>query len=111
KVMETSNVKGMAHITGGGLKDNLPRTLPDGLGARITRNSWPELPIFNVLQSIGDNIETDEMFQVFNMGIGMVIVVPAVHAAQAQETLQEAGEKAYIIGEVVPDTNNEIHIV
>lgn len=111
KLMETATIKGMAHITGGGLKDNLPRTLPDGLGAHINRGTWPELPIFNVLQNIGDDIEVEEMFQVFNMGIGMVIVVPAEQATHAQETLQEAGEKAYIIGEVVPDANNEIHIV
>jgi phosphoribosylformylglycinamidine cyclo-ligase len=110
KLMETVTIRGMAHITGGGLKDNLPRTLPEGMGARIQRGSWPELPIFNVLQNIGDDIEADEMFQVFNMGIGMVLVVPADQARAAQETLQELGEKAYIIGEVIPDESNEIYI-
>lgn len=109
-LMENVEVRGMAHITGGGLKDNLPRTLPDGTGAIIRRGSWPELPIFNVLAKIGDDIEPNELFQVFNMGIGMVLVVPGSQADQAQETLQNAGEKAYIIGEVVQDADNKVQI-
>lgn len=110
-LMETVTVRGMAHITGGGLKDNLPRILPDGLGAKIQRGTWPELPIFNVLQNIGDDIEANELFQVFNMGIGMVIVVPASQATKAQETLRESGENAYIIGEVIAEENKIVHIV
>lgn len=110
KLMETVAIHGMAHITGGGLKDNLPRILPEGLGARIQRGTWPELPIFNVLQNIGDDIEANELFQVFNMGIGMVIVVPAEQANEALEILQKTGENAYIIGEIIPDANKEVHI-
>jgi phosphoribosylformylglycinamidine cyclo-ligase len=110
KLMETVSIHGMAHITGGGLKDNLPRILPDGLGARIQRGTWPELPIFKVLQNIGDDIEANELFQVFNMGIGMVIVVPSDQAQNAQEILQKTGENAYIIGEIIPDANKEVHI-
>lgn len=111
KLLETHQICGMAHITGGGLKDNLPRTLPKGTGARINRGSWPELPIFNVLAKIGDEIETEELFQVFNMGIGMVLTVSANDADQARQILQDAGEKAYIIGEVVADANHQVHIV
>jgi phosphoribosylformylglycinamidine cyclo-ligase len=111
KLMETVDILGMAHITGGGLRDNLPRTLPQGLGGRIHHGSWPVLPIFRLLQRIGDDIEADEMFQVFNMGIGMVLVVSADQAKEAKETLQKMGEKAYIIGEVIPDADHEIHIL
>ncbi|MDA0710395.1 MAG: phosphoribosylformylglycinamidine cyclo-ligase [bacterium] len=107
---ETVDIRGLAHITGGGLKDNLPRILPDGLGARIHRGSWPELPIFKVLQDIGEDIETHELFQVFNMGIGMVVVVPQIASGEALKILQECGERAYMIGEVVSDVNRAIHI-
>ena len=67
-LMASLPVRGMAHITGGGLIDNLPRALPRGLGARIRRGAWPELPIFSLLQRLGD-IEEAEMFQAFNMGL------------------------------------------
>ncbi|MDP6036920.1 MAG: phosphoribosylformylglycinamidine cyclo-ligase, partial [Candidatus Latescibacteria bacterium] len=103
-------IHGMVHITGGGLNDNLPRTLPKGAGANISRGSWPELPIFGLLQQIGDEIDAAEMFQVFNMGIGFVIIVPSDHSEEALEKLCDSGEKAYIIGDVVEDTNHAVHI-
>ena len=66
-------VKGVAHITGGGLVENIPRILPDGCGVEIHKGSWPDIPIFNVMQSIG-NVDENEMYRAFNMGIGMIII-------------------------------------
>jgi phosphoribosylformylglycinamidine cyclo-ligase len=66
-------VKGIAHITGGGLVENIPRILPDGCDVEIHKGSWPSIPIFNVMQSIG-NVDENEMYRTFNMGIGMIII-------------------------------------
>ncbi|MCZ6634088.1 MAG: phosphoribosylformylglycinamidine cyclo-ligase [bacterium] len=110
-LMEEVPVHGMAHITGGGLTDNLPRTLPDGVGAQIQRGTWPELPIFALLQQIGDDIDQAELFQVFNMGIGMVLVVPASQADTALKKLHSVGEKAYNIGETVADPTQTVQII
>ena len=93
-------VKGMAHITGGGLVLNVPRMLPDGVQARLFRARWPRPPVFDWLQRQG-NVTDDEMHRVFNCGIGMVLAV-AAHDAQATiAALAEAGETAYDIGEIV----------
>lgn len=110
-LMEAVTLRGMAHITGGGIVDNLPRTLPDGFGARIFRGTWPEPPVFNLLQRVGDDIHVDEMFRVFNMGVGMVLVVPSSQAEQAVENLNRNGEEGYIIGEVVTDTASGVQIL
>ncbi len=110
-LMEAVEVRGMAHITGGGLVDNLPRTLPDGLGARVYRGTWPELPVFNLLQKMGDYIETDEMFRVFNMGLGLVLVVPPGQAENAIEQLNRNGETGYVVGEVVIDPVSGVQIL
>ena len=111
RLMETVSVRGMAHITGGGIVDNLPRTLPDGLGARIYRGSWPELPVFSLLERVGDELATDEMFRVFNMGLGMLLVVPSGQAHKAIEALTESGEKGYVVGEVVKDPGSGVQIL
>ncbi len=111
RLMETVSVRGMAHITGGGIVDNLPRTLPDGLGARIYRGSWPELPVFSLLERVGDDIATDEMFRVFNMGLGMLLVVPSGQAQKAIEALTESGETGYVVGEVVKDPGSGVQIL
>lgn len=110
-LIEAVSIRGMAHITGGGIVDNLPRTLPDGLGARILRGTWPEPPVFNLLQRVGDDVHFDEMFRVFNMGIGMVLVVPSSQAEQAVEQLNRNGDEGYIIGEVVTDTASGVQIL
>lgn len=110
-LMEAVTLRGMAHITGGGIVDNLPRTLPEGLGARILRGTWPEPPVFNLLQRVGDDIHVDEMFRVFNMGMGMVLVVPSSQAEQAVEQLNRNGDEGYIIGEVVTDTASGVQIL
>ena len=91
------DLRGLAHITGGGLIDNLPRILPDGVGAVIERGTWPEPPLFGLIQRTGD-IPDDEMFHVFNMGIGMLAVIPAAQRELALVTL--AGE-VFLVGEIV----------
>ncbi len=95
-------VKGLAHITGGGLKDNLPRILPSGLAARINRGSWPIPPIFELIRKIG-NIAEGEMYRVFNMGVGMTIVCSPQNVANITTILKEAK----IIGEVVEARGEE----
>ena len=88
-------VKGIAHITGGGLIENIPRILPDGCGVEIQKESWPALPVFGVMQSIGD-VDEDEMYRAFNMGIGMVFIVNPVDM-DATKNLMET----YKIGTVI----------
>lgn len=89
-----------AHITGGGLTDNLPRVFPHGLDARIERGSWPVPRIFSFLQEAG-NIEEEEMYQVFNMGVGLVLIVAREKREKALEVLKNLGEKPVLIGEMV----------
>lgn len=91
------DIRGLAHITGGGFVDNLPRILPETIGAVIKRDSWPELPIFGLIQRTG-SIADDEMFHVFNMGIGMMVIVPAEQATQALAALPN---DSFQIGEIV----------
>ncbi len=93
-------LKGISHITGGGFVENLPRMLPEGLACQITLKSWPVLPIFKVLQKLG-NIASSEMYEIFNMGIGMVLVVAPENATQVQTALTKLGEETYRIGQVV----------
>jgi len=82
------NVKGIAHITGGGLVENIPRILPDGCGVELQKQSWPPLPVFNAMQSIGD-VDEDEMFRAFNMGIGMVFIVNLADVGAVKENLKD----------------------
>ena len=93
------SVHGMAHITGGGLPGNLPRILPQRCQAILNLNSWPAQPIFHMIQKAGQ-IKQDEMFRVFNMGIGLVIVVPERDVQACLETVKELGEAAYVMGEI-----------
>lgn len=90
-------VKGMAHITGGGFIENIPRVLPEGVNVNVEYGSWPIQPIFKLMQEKG-NITNRDMFTTFNMGIGMVVVVPADQADQALSIARELGEEAYQIG-------------
>lgn len=96
---EQVTVKGMAHITGGGFIENIPRVLPEGVNVNVEYGSWPIQPIFNLMQAKG-SITNRDMFTTFNMGIGLVVVVPAEQADKALSVLAEQGEKAYRIGEV-----------
>ena len=93
------DIKGIAHITGGGLVENIPRILPDDVGVEIQKGSWPILPVFDVMQSIGD-VDEDEMFRVFNMGVGMVFIVDSNDVDSVKGALKELAE-VYEIGSVV----------
>jgi phosphoribosylformylglycinamidine cyclo-ligase len=99
KLIEQVDVKGMAHITGGGFIENIPRVLPDGVNVDVEYGSWPILPIFDLMQNKG-GITNRDMFTTFNMGIGLVVVVPADQANEALRVAAELGEQAYRIGTV-----------
>jgi phosphoribosylformylglycinamidine cyclo-ligase len=92
-------VHGLAHITGGGLTDNIPRVLPEGLEAVLARRSWQRDPVFDWLQLMA-RVDSAEMYRTFNCGIGMVVIVPAAQAIAAVESLNAHGESAQVIGEV-----------
>jgi phosphoribosylformylglycinamidine cyclo-ligase len=100
RLVEAECVSAMAHVTGGGITENLPRVLPKGMGAVVELGSWPVLPIFSHMQQLG-NISQDEMLRTFNMGIGMVLVIPAKKFKKVQTVLERAGEKGYTIGRIV----------
>lgn len=96
-LLETMPVKGMAHITGGGITENIPRVLPAGLTAEINASSWKMPPLFKWLQAEG-NIADNEMYKTFNCGVGMAIIVSLENAAEAQKVLAAKGETVYQIG-------------
>jgi phosphoribosylformylglycinamidine cyclo-ligase len=100
KMIDGQCVVAMAHITGGGITENLPRVLPRGTAAAIELGSWPLLPIFEHLQQLG-NVSQEEMLRTFNMGMGMLLVVPAAKFKKAQSVLERVGEKAYTIGRII----------
>ena len=99
-LLEKVNVKGISHITGGGFYENIPRSIPEGLCARIEKAAIKILPIFDLIAKVGHIPERD-MFNTYNMGVGMSIVVPKDEVSTALEILQAQGEDAYIIGEIV----------
>lgn len=99
KVLDKHQINGIAHITGGGFIENIPRTIPAGLKAEITLGTWDIPPIFKLMQNLG-NIEEKEMYNTFNMGIGLVMAVRKEDADEIIHTLGDLGEKAYIIGKV-----------
>ena len=102
-------VKGVAHITGGGFIENIPRMIPDGLATRIELGSWPVPPIFDVIERAG-NVEHTEMFNIFNMGVGMVLAVAADRADEAMALLSGNDEPAYRIGAVVRKTVDDVEL-
>jgi phosphoribosylformylglycinamidine cyclo-ligase len=89
----------MAHITGGGITGNLPRALPANVQAVIDLGSWPVLPIFRYLARLGQ-IERDELLRTFNLGVGMILVVPAKHVSRVETELKRRREKFYLIGRI-----------
>ena len=93
-------VKGVSHITGGGFYENIPRSIPDGLGASIEKAAVKVLPIFNLIAKAG-NVPEHDMFNTFNMGVGMSVIVAAEDAEKAVQVLKDAGEEPYIIGKIV----------
>jgi phosphoribosylformylglycinamidine cyclo-ligase len=100
ELLKACAVKGMAHITGGGLVGNIPRVLPDNVCARLERSRWPSLPIFEWLQREG-GIDDGEMARTFNCGLGMVLVVARDEARAAIEALARSGVPAYEVGSIV----------
>lgn len=100
KLIDGQCVVAMAHITGGGITENLPRVLPRGMAAAIELGSWPLQPIFEHLQQLG-NVTQEEMLRTFNMGMGMLLVVPAAKFKKAQAVLERVGERAYTIGRII----------
>ncbi len=108
KLVDGESVSAMAHITGGGITGNLPRVLPKGTAAVIDMGSWPIQPVFTHLQHLG-NIPQDEMFRSFNMGVGMILIVPPKKFAKVQGILERAGEKGYTIGRIVKGDRKVIY--
>ena len=100
EVLKKVRIKSMAHITGGGLTDNIPRVIPEGYGVRIEKGSWPVPPIFRRIQRAGD-VDEREMYRTLNMGVGMALVVPAGDADRTVALFARRGFKAWVIGEVV----------
>jgi len=106
-LFEQVKVKGVSHITGGGFYENMPRSIPKGLGVKINKSDVKILPIFKLIQKTG-NIDERDMFNTFNMGVGMSVVVAKEDAAKAVEILKANGEDAYIIGEIVKSEDGVI---
>ena len=100
KLLESVEVRAMAHVTGGGLTGNVPRVLPQGCRARILRNSWSMPAVFETLREAG-RVEDAEMFRTFNMGVGYLVIVPPTAAETAARLLREEGEKVARLGEIV----------
>lgn len=98
-LIQSCTVKAISHVTGGGFYENLPRMMKQGYTAKIEMDSFPKLPIFNLIQKIG-NVPTQDMYSTFNMGIGMCVVVSAEQTEQAIATLKASGEEAFVVGTV-----------
>lgn len=106
-LLEKVDVKGISHITGGGFYENIPRSIPDGLCAKIDKSAIKVLPIFRLIAETG-NIPERDMFNTFNMGVGMSVIVPAAQAAEALDILTAQGEDAYVIGTIVKNEEKVI---
>ena len=107
KLIKDVEVKGISHITGGGFIENIPRMMPKGCKININEGTWPVLPIFELIEKKG-NVERMSMYNTFNMGIGMVIAVDRNDVDKALRSLEESGEKAYVIGDVTEGEGIEI---
>jgi len=100
EVLKNFQVNGMIHITGGGFFENIPRIIPDGLGVSIKLGSWEVPPIFKYIERAG-NIDIEDMFATFNMGIGLMMIVDPDNAETIVDSIEMAGEKAFIIGRII----------
>ena len=109
EVLDKADVHGISHITGGGFYENIPRSVPDGLGARIEKNAVRVLPIFDMIMKKG-NVSERDMFNTYNMGVGMVVIVSKETADTALESLHANGVDAYVIGEIV-SSDDKISII
>jgi phosphoribosylformylglycinamidine cyclo-ligase len=104
-LLDKGLIKGLAHITGGGLLENVPRILPEGVGVEIKRGSWQVLPIFDLMQRLG-NVSEREMYRTFNMGVGMVVVCAEGDAGNIKSHVESRGEKCFEIGRAVAGTRD-----
>jgi len=109
ELMKDFDIKGIAHITGGGITENLPRVLSEGCQAKIKLESWDLLPVFKYIQKNG-NIDDDEMRRDFNMGIGMILVVPDKEVDKIKAKAEGLGEKVYLIGEITEGENRVVYV-
>ncbi|HSK62308.1 MAG TPA: phosphoribosylformylglycinamidine cyclo-ligase [Pyrinomonadaceae bacterium] len=107
-LLDRGIIKGLAHITGGGLLDNVPRILPEGTAVKIEQGSWPVLPMFELFRRLG-NVSDRELYRTFNMGVGMVIVCSATNATDITSHFRERGDSCYEIGKVISG-NREVII-
>jgi phosphoribosylformylglycinamidine cyclo-ligase len=110
KVLERHPIKAMANITGGGMVENIPRVIPKGCSVEIREGTWKVPPIFTFLRQTGD-VPRDEMFRVFNMGVGMVLVTAPRDTAAVMKALSKVGEKPSLVGKVVRGGAGEVHIL
>jgi phosphoribosylformylglycinamidine cyclo-ligase len=110
EVIKKTDVHGVAHITGGGFDENIPRILKEGKGIHVVDGTWPNLPVFKFLEKYG-NVPHREMFNIYNMGIGMVLAMPKEEAPFAIEILSKFGDKAYVIGEITDKPGVDIELV
>ena len=107
-LLDSGRIKGLAHITGGGFLENIPRILPENVSVEIKRGTWNELPIFGLMQKLG-NVEENEMFRTFNMGVGMVIICAESEKEAIISHIENLGEKCFEIGRVI-EGNKEVVI-
>lgn len=107
--LKTCQIKGMAHITGGGFFENIPRMIPQDVSVHIYTDRWPPLPVLKIIQDEGE-INDQDMFRIFNMGIGMVIVTGSDQYLSVLQDLKQSGETAYVIGEVVLRENHRMKL-
>ena len=108
-LLDAGKIKGLAHITGGGLLENIPRILPENVSVEIKRGTWNELPIFGLMQNLG-NVEDREMFRTFNMGVGMVVICAPEDSEALKNHFHNSGETCDEIGRVTGG-NREVSIV
>ena len=109
ELFKAVEVKAVSHITGGGFYENIPRSIPDGYCARIDKASLKILPIFKLIAEKG-GIPEHDMFNTFNMGVGMAVVVPGDRADESVRILKEAGEDAYILGEITKGAEKGVEL-
>jgi phosphoribosylformylglycinamidine cyclo-ligase len=108
KLVQENRLHGVAHITGGGITENLARVIPDSLDARVERGLWDIHPIFEFIQQRG-KVDQGEMYRTFNMGLGMILVVPEAYGASVQDSLEEQGQSFDVIGEIVEGNGKVVY--
>ncbi len=106
-LLDSGKIKGLAHITGGGLLENIPRILPENVSVEIEKGTWDELPVFGLIQELG-NVKETEMFRTFNMGVGMVIVCAESDVQKIKSHIEKLDEKCFEIGRVVEGNRNVV---